>query len=160
MTPKHGEAFSLMQYQDENDPEGPIEWLWNSRDGVSPFIIGAREGEGLLRHTNWQDDIYAPQYVPNIGQRVFIDMTREAAERYLRNKIDRQWDKDEEMRDRWGSKVDAFEKLLERMLLEVERRAPDIAVVSLAMQRQFVAEREIRRAALKEEPLILAPELQ
>ena len=35
----HKEAFRLMQYQDEHDPNASIEWLWNSRDGVTPFVI-------------------------------------------------------------------------------------------------------------------------
>jgi hypothetical protein len=34
---KHNEAFKLMKYV--NNVDGYVEWIWNSRDGITPFTI-------------------------------------------------------------------------------------------------------------------------
>lgn len=59
---KHSEAFHLMQYQ--NERTGEIEWVWNSRDGVTPFIIHSRDGKDSMQHIAWKQDIYAPDHNP------------------------------------------------------------------------------------------------
>ncbi len=151
MPQQHKESFRLMQYQDENDPDGPIEWLWNSRDGVTPFMISSREpGDLLLKHINWQDDILAFQYVPGIGQRVFIDLTEKAGRSYLRLRIERRWELggNLSMKSRYQTKQSAFDVLLPDTLKRVEGHGPDIVVVDYEMQRKFVVEREERRAKL------------
>ena len=50
----HGEAFCVMQYKCENDCR---EFLWNSRDGVTPFTISCKECGGSMEHINWRDDV-------------------------------------------------------------------------------------------------------
>lgn len=77
-TRRFGEAFMLMKYQQKSS--GHIEWLWNSRDGISPFTIpppaAAPEGEGLdhyMSHADWGEDVIVPNFVPPVGMRVFID---------------------------------------------------------------------------------------
>lgn len=146
------EAFRLMQYQEENNPNSPIEWLWNSRDGVTPFTVCARDGDALMDHINRQDDIFAIQYVPNIGQRVFIDLTEEVAYSYLRKCIDRWWTSTAktgmEFRLRYTTREGAFAALLSSALGDVERRQPDVVVVDAPMQRRFVEQREARRREL------------
>lgn len=37
----HPEAFCVMQYFDD---DGNVEFIWNSRDGVTPFVIISRQG--------------------------------------------------------------------------------------------------------------------
>ena len=69
---KHKEAFCLMQYICERCFGSEI--LWNSRDGVTPFIIHCRMCGGAMKHENWKSDRYAPDHVPFPGQRIFIDM--------------------------------------------------------------------------------------
>lgn len=70
MSYRHHEAFCLMQYQDE--VTGEIEILWNSRDGVTPFIIGSRAGNSA-QHVNWKKDECRPDFVPTPGMRIFVD---------------------------------------------------------------------------------------
>lgn len=69
-----GEAFMLMKYRHQKT--GQVEWVWNSRDGVSPFLITA-PGEtalnGYMNHEDWGEDVLVPNFVPPIGMRVFID---------------------------------------------------------------------------------------
>lgn len=73
---KHAEAFCLMRYESED--KTIVEWLWNSRDGVTPFCIGARDGKTELRHTMRHMEC-RPDHKPQIGDRIFIDLTKDRA---------------------------------------------------------------------------------
>lgn len=90
---KHKEAFCLMQYRDR--VTGKIEVLWNSRDGVTPFIITSRDGNEA-QHVNWQNDQCIPNYVPKPGMRIFVDASpkhghiRDSARDY----VEEYWDRD------------------------------------------------------------------
>ncbi len=67
---KNGDAWKLYKYQDQGS--GLVEWIWNSRDGVVPFIIRGKDG-GELRHVDFWEDVYLPNYVPPVGTRIFAD---------------------------------------------------------------------------------------
>jgi len=90
---KHNEAFCLMQYRDE--VTGEIEILWNSRDGVTPFVIESRAGNEAT-HVNWRQDQRRPDYVPTPGMRIFVDASprhahiRSSARAY----VEKYWDLD------------------------------------------------------------------
>ena len=90
---QHKEAFCLMQYRDT--VTGEVEVLWNSRDGVTPFIIESRKGNEA-QHVNWQQDRCKPDFIPTPGMRIFVDASpkhhhiRSSARRY----VDEYWDKD------------------------------------------------------------------
>jgi len=75
---RHKEAFCLMQYRCARCSQ--VELLWNSRDGVTPFIIRcAQEGcKGEMQHINFGRDRPVGE-LPNEAGRVFINLTREAA---------------------------------------------------------------------------------
>jgi len=81
----HPEAYCLMKYQCGKCQT--IEELWNSRDGVTPFIIGCRKCDGSMQHIDWQDDRRVPHYVPQPGQRVFIDLPESLKEPLVRWQI-------------------------------------------------------------------------
>jgi len=85
----HAEAFCLMWYACKC---GHQERIWNSRDGVTPFGMqcpscGSPSEMGSLMHVRWREDLYAPGHVPAPGQRIWIDMTWEAAEAYAEQRI-------------------------------------------------------------------------
>ena|ERR1041385_231833 len=90
---RHREAFCLMQYRDR--VTGEIELLWNSRDGVTPFIIDSRQGNEA-EHINWRQDRCVPDFVPKPGMRIFVDASpkhghiRSAARAY----VEKYWDLD------------------------------------------------------------------
>jgi hypothetical protein len=90
---KHKEAFCLMQYRDQIT--GEIETLWNSRDGVTPFIIRSRKGNEA-QHVNWRNDQCMPNFIPRPGMRIFVDASsrhghiRDSARDY----VDKYWDLD------------------------------------------------------------------
>lgn len=68
---KHCEAFCLMLYQCEVCRH--IEILWNSRDGVTPFIIGCTKCKGSMSHTVWHVDTRVEKLVPPDEMRIFVD---------------------------------------------------------------------------------------
>ena len=82
----HKEAFCLMYYKRKKCEE--LEQLWNSRDGVTPFVITCKLCGGEAVHIMWQFDKCVPDYKPGPGQRIFIDMTKERAEEIAKKRIE------------------------------------------------------------------------
>jgi len=73
----HAEAFCLMTYQCESC--GLREIVWNSRDGVTPFVIGCSKCKGLSQHVDWHYDICDPNHGATRGERIFVNITQEIA---------------------------------------------------------------------------------
>jgi hypothetical protein len=86
---RHGEAFCRMKYRC-NDC-GRVEWLWNSRDGVTPFGISCAfcRGTAGMYHVDWQEDEFRPDYTPVAGERFFRDGTQDEARAYIRQRLER-----------------------------------------------------------------------
>ena len=72
------EAYCLMQYK--CDTCGKSSLIWNSRDGVTPFMTSCACG-GARSHINFGQDVrMIPEYVPPPRYcDVFIDITPERA---------------------------------------------------------------------------------
>ena len=103
---KHSEAFCLMQYATECRSE--VEWIWNSRDGVTPFIVSSRSGREM-HHVCWHMDRYAPTYKPQPGERIFVDVTEEIARGWAQAQVTRYWDHEMyPMSRRFASKEEAI----------------------------------------------------
>lgn len=68
----HVEAYKLMKYRCNQC--GFHEVIWNSRDGVTPFITRCPKCGGEEQHVEWQRDKLAMEHIPHKGQRVFIDL--------------------------------------------------------------------------------------
>jgi hypothetical protein len=71
---------------------GLRERIWNSRPRVTPFVIRCRECDGDMTHVDWELDKYDPNYIPEKGDRIFVDLSRETAECRYRQMIDKYWD--------------------------------------------------------------------
>lgn len=89
MNYNHAEAFCLMKYAAKDGSE--VEWIWNSRDGVTPFGVMNRARTQELFHIDWNLDRRLPQYQPQPGERIFVDLTHERAEHFARRRIERYW---------------------------------------------------------------------
>lgn len=86
----HGEAFMLMRYRSDDGTE--LETVWNSRDGVTPFIISLPSGKQAT-HVEWSRDEYTgPNYQPEPGTRMFVDTTPEQARADAEKRVDDYWD--------------------------------------------------------------------
>ena len=70
-----GDAYMHVPYRCRTC--GGVEWVWNSRDGVTPFLIDCRACAGTAAHTNWRMDEYRRDYRPQVGERIFVDTTEE-----------------------------------------------------------------------------------
>lgn len=94
----HKEAFMLMQYQCENVECRAIEIIWNSRDGVTPFMGPScrefndsreRQCGGTTTHVKWDKDIYSPDYEPSPGMRIWRDGTLDMMRDIKRRMVER-----------------------------------------------------------------------
>lgn len=99
------EAFCVMLYRAENGEE---RWVWNSRDGVTPFQITI-PGVGRAVHTDWKRDRYEPNYVPEVGSLIFVDYDPESAKEAA-----------EQLWERWKNEPNILQvyESKERFLLE------------------------------------------
>lgn len=83
---RHAEAFCLMTYI--SDDGQIVETLWNSRDGVTPFVIMSKDGKIELTHTAWKTDKCVPDFKPNPGDRMFVDLTMEKSTEEAKRRIE------------------------------------------------------------------------
>ena len=108
------EAFCHMLYESDDTREREV--LWNSRDGVTPFIIFNRDKTKQMKHIAWNRDLYDPDYVPQPGDRIFVDVTEEMARERAVRYVEREWENTESeagpMKDgSWATKEEAVECL-------------------------------------------------
>lgn len=118
----HAEAFCVMRYVADDGTDE--EFVFNSRDGVTPFVIRLRSGK-TASHADWSADRRMPPgWVPPPGMRSFTDLTPERARAYAEQNIDA-WLADEEGRARVGDDRDAAVTALAESYL-AQPGAPDI----------------------------------
>lgn len=86
---KHKEAFCVMEYA--SDDGRYREFLWNSRDGVTPFVITSRNGKVQMRHINWETDMCIEDHEPKPGSRIFVTATPELVKPEVVKYIDKHW---------------------------------------------------------------------
>lgn len=128
------EAFCLMKYQAEN---GETELIWNSRDGVTPFCIRLKSG-AEARHVEWQRDQYLPNYLPEVGERIFVDYTPDEA----RASANRQYDKWSESYPEFVKDNPDREAFVDRQALSILEgfwpHSPHLIEVTEELRAQFV----------------------
>lgn len=90
---QHREAFCLMKYAALDGSE--VEWIWNSRDGVTPYAISNRAKTKEMRHVDWQLDRRILNYQPSPCERVFVDLTEERAREYATRRVELWWNNPE-----------------------------------------------------------------
>lgn len=125
----HREAYALMNYE---SADGLVrEVIWNSRDGVTPFGVTAKDGTTPLTHARWHEDQYAPNHVPALGDRIFVDLTPERAKTAAMRNAERWWDDPKypaSQTGRWVSVEHLVAALAESYL--AQPGAPDLVVVA------------------------------
>lgn len=150
------EGFNLMLYR--NEETGREEWLWNSRDGVTPFMIPDAEDGGDMKHDDWFRDTFSPFYIPPVGTRIFVDMTETRARALAARNAQHWWNEKSEDEDgvmRAGLGVRERYESVEAMAASLwpsymgpdggkSESAPDILVVNSAMQKEFRDRRPVR----------------
>lgn len=154
----HGESYALMLYA--NGRGDVVETIWNSRDGVAPFLVfedidEAEDPEAAerdkwklerLQHISWGGDAFAPFHVPNIGDRIFVDLTEERARAQAYRDVERGWnDEHGPLSESYSDRAAAVDALTAEYL---RPGAPDIVKVDHALQRSFLQKRLAFEAAL------------
>jgi hypothetical protein len=129
---RHAEAFRLMRYR--ADHRQLEEYIWNSRDGVTPFVVTMRDGTPGT-HVDWRGDAYAPDHQPKVGERIFVDLTEERAGQLARENAERVWeprdaDVSYSVRDQFESVEQLAAYLFELAAEEIKRGAPDVIEVT------------------------------
>lgn len=93
--PRHTnrEAYCLMTYQSDDKKINKL--IWNSRDGVTPFIIGWPTDDYDVKvdlvHSNWRKDVYCPLYVPPVKSKIFVDATPQLVTPDVIKYVNRNW---------------------------------------------------------------------
>lgn len=136
----HGEAFHVMRYEGAG---GRREWIWNSRDGITPFSVRSLDG-AELHHGNWHLDRYEPLYVPEVGTRVFVDLTEELARPEAEQYVARHWDSPDMpmSADPYFvalGKAGAVEHFVRAWVADWGGHAPHLVVVTPTLHAQFAA---------------------
>lgn len=126
---KHAEAFCLMLYR---DTAGNEEWIWNSRDVVTPFCVLSRQGLPS-DHVEWHRDQYLPSYIPPPGSRYFVSMTRERASEVAHAIVESCWNDHDKVsrasfRKHFKTRISAVDHYTASCYGKGEE--PDLAVVS------------------------------
>lgn len=119
---KHAEAFCIMRYQSRDGHV--VEYIWNSRDGVTPFCIRAKDGKTELEHVCWNRDERRPDHKPMPGDRIFVDLTPEKAREYRRQ----QWD-DPRNKAHLSARYSSFEEFADSFTIRPGDE-PDIVTVT------------------------------
>lgn len=88
MAYNHKEAFCLMRYASRDGRAA--EMLWNSRDGVTPFGLRGRSDVEMF-HVEWENDRPIERFLPPIGMRIFVDMTKERLREIIKERVDAWW---------------------------------------------------------------------
>lgn len=135
------EAFALMEYGCESC--GKVEVVWNSRDGVTPFMIRCQDCRGTMRHINWNKDQFAPNHIPPIGSRVFFSCTNihEIFQDTFDNYTKEVW---ERIKDKWldycSDRYDLIWKTASHAVTdELRFEHPHIAIVTEKNQETFMS---------------------
>lgn len=78
-----------MQYHCESC--GKTEIIWNSRDGVTPFIVRCFFCKGEAKHINWDQDRRVVDFTPQPGTRIFRDKSKEDYLKSKKNYLEENW---------------------------------------------------------------------
>jgi hypothetical protein len=152
---KHGHNFqeSYLRMKYASTDGSIVEWIWNSRDGITPFIVGAKgsdfvESERVdLQHVDWHLDEYRPNYVPEVGERIFVTLTEELARPEAVKYVDRFWDDEKypmSKSEHFGKmgKAGAVEFFVTDWLKSWGGYPPTVVTVTAPMRAQFEARAE------------------
>jgi len=119
------EGFNLMSYRCK---AGHVEFIWNSRGGITPFMVNCRECGLISEHVDWHSDLYVPLHQPKKGDRIFIDLTLEKAKEYRREYVEKYWDDD--MKKMFDTKEDAIQRLAKNDFERFAPHTPDLVTVT------------------------------
>jgi len=146
MPHQHPEAYCLMQFAIIGTDER--EMIWNSRDGAPLYSIPARSGLGEVVHRRGSESKYAPDHVPALGDRIFVDLTEVRARQMTEERVAR-WELRESedsvppgippLRKLFRTRAACIQAIFEATF---DPTAPDVVVVTRGYLERLLARRE------------------
>lgn len=145
---RHLHGHKLLVYRgtdQENWNEREI--IWNSRNAKAPSFICGLSGNELMMVSMKPDDDepighrYAPDYVPRVGERVFVELTEERARILATAQITREWSDPEQRAEldyNFATREDAVRETASSLL---DHGYPDMVVVTPAYLEELAAQR-------------------
>ncbi|MEA2175334.1 MAG: hypothetical protein QOD00_2926 [Blastocatellia bacterium] len=129
----HVEAYCLMLYATQDGAQ--YEVVWNSRDGVTPFIIYSRDGQEM-QHIAFDQDRVELDFVPAVGSRIFVDLTEEVARQKATERVATMWEEGERpLSERFETREAAVQMFLDAW---TEREGqPHLVEVTEEMRERF-----------------------
>jgi hypothetical protein len=125
MTSRHGynhaEAYCHMTYRTDDGLENVV--IWNSRDGVTPFVIPWHGKQA--RHVNWTADRPDPDYQPQPGDLVFVDLTPERARWHAERTVDA-WYADHRIRAQVAKHFGTRKRAIQSIIDSYHEGEPDL----------------------------------
>ncbi len=118
----------LMKYASKDG--SVVEYLWNSRDGVTPFGLMSQDDETELYHAEWEKDIYCPNYVPSVGMRIFVRLTLERALEHATANVEKWWTDNNGFRERFPDKAEAIKHFAISYEHDYGDNSPDVITVT------------------------------
>lgn len=138
----HPEAFCLMTYvADGGSPANPDDTflVWNSRDGVTPFVIALANGGTATHHMRLARR--AVDHVPAPGDLAFVDLTAERATTVATANARRWWAADTagcRTGGRWGTQAEFRDALLADILAGLDGTPDLVEVVFVNADRTLI----------------------
>lgn len=121
------DAYAVMRFVGLDDP-AEVEEIWNSRDGVTPYVVLLASGRPGT-HAEWSSMVARPDYEPPPGSRVFVDLTegiaRTNAEAYVR-KI---WDDKGAEGLLARSQFETAEQMVDALIADIQPGEPALVTV-------------------------------
>lgn len=104
------EAFALMAYIAQDGSNKSFS-LWNSRNGVTPFVAFIEGVE--YQHIDMHLDRCIPTHIPDDGDYMFVDLTPEFVLDFTIARVDREWEGGEySMSKQWQTRWAAVTSLV------------------------------------------------
>ena len=88
-----------------------IEFIYNSRDGVTPFCVLAKDGKTPMTHVDWHRDMYTPSHTLQDGDRFFTTHTEQTALDKAKEFVEYHWESG--MSKSFNTKTEAIEHFAE-----------------------------------------------
>lgn len=127
---RHAEAFCHMTYESDDRTEKIS--IWNSRDGVTAFVITIPGTGKVGTHVNWHLDRYDPDYKPKEGDWIWVAFTEERAREVAKKRAQHYWDEFPAAREDYATMGDLVKDLEVQYLGDVRNGAPDLIQVGPA----------------------------
>jgi hypothetical protein len=136
----HADAFLLLKYATPDLKR--FEWIWNSRDGDAPAVVDLQLPNGrkiTLARVHPHEHVFLLNFVPPLGMRVIVDMTKNEFFEHMKGVIEETKDSPMMQALLARCRQDHFSAALELASLNWTDGKPNAVKVTAALRARFEA---------------------